>query len=156
MKSSQFFLLRHLGGALLNLFVAMPEGFEYFPYSFKAWKSPSNPSKQNSFSQYCVRYLCVLWTAQDLFGLCYTGPLFTNSPRVRNSCGRGLQRPCQNRKVLQALTAMGIWAVLPAQCSARTQLTSMGIDVEVNGTLIPGWATFTPGLTHTQSPLWVT
>lgn len=46
---------------------------EYFPYSFKAWNSPSNPSKQNGFSQYCAWYLYVPWIAHNMFGFCYTG-----------------------------------------------------------------------------------
>lgn len=85
-------MLRRLVGALLNLFLATPEGFEYFPYSFKAWKSPSNPYKQEGFSHLCVWYHYVLWIVRGLFVLCYVLLELTNNPGVTNSCGCSCQR----------------------------------------------------------------
>lgn len=78
----------------------MPEGFEYFPPSFKAWKSPSSPYEQEGFAQYCVRYHCVLWTAYGLFALCYTLLQLTDNPGVTNAVAVAFRGTVTNRKAL--------------------------------------------------------
>lgn len=122
----------------------MPDGFEYFPYSFKAWQSPSNPSKQDRFSQYCV------WIPvySGLHTVCLASE-FTNNPRVRNCCGCSLGRHCEEQ---EGACRHSLWCAC-AQCCPLTASAHSGHcwqdSANIHGNRGRGgkWHTY-PGLTE--------
>lgn len=127
----------------------MPEGFEYFPYSFKAWKSPPNPSKQEGFSQYCVWYLYVAWIAHSLFGLLHVSPSLQIIPESGTPVAVAFRGTVTNRKVL-AGTLAAMCAVLPGHSLclqwallAQDSANPHGNNAEEgNGTRILGCGTY--------------